>query len=988
MSRLPARQTPAHPITAARIDPLEPRLFLSGTPEISSVTFRGVTGDAATGRYNIVVRPGANFDAIAGRNGFSDVSPLGNNTYSFFTPRTPASIASWARKAASTVKAIFPDFVLTTQRAPNDTLYSAQYHLNNTGQLNPSPLLVPTTSDNRIFGTVGEDIDAEQAWNITTGSPDVVIAILDTGLDVAHGDILPNVWVNPGETAGDGIDNDGNGFVDDINGYDLADDDADLTDTDGHGTAVAGVASAAGNNAKGVTGVSWNSKLLGVKVFGDRTATSVRSAFIAGLNYIADLKLRGVNVVAANASLGGPAFFFDPVVTATLKRTADVGIVFVGAAGNTSSDNDRRADFPTRDSVNVRANISVASSDNLGNLSDFSSFGNTTVQVAAPGTAIFTTYSRSAPGASFTDSAGDTYINIDGTSFSAPIVAGIVALAKSAFPNATATEIRDAIVNGVDVLPSLVGATERGPRKVSSGGRVNAFKTLQLLSAKVVSTNDATAGDWRGRFGSTASFVYGATAGEPTFPGLTSSLTPAGATVVETRTRARSNAGAVFPVGESRSNSMLTSPQAMAFNFDFTATGPQRLSLYFADLDRRNRSQIVRLVNTDTGFELSRTNVSRFQSGRYVTLDLTGKVTVEIVPNGRSTAALNALFLDAVPTTPTALDSVDTLTSGNWLNTYGDLGQILPGQTVAPPAFATFSTPARVLSSGRARDPLQPESLISARDRSTGAFTDPSGAPFDLTLNLTGGARQVSFYTSNSSRTTRIQRFQVINPANGAVVAQRDLTLSRSGAYATFTLSGNNIVRVHTLGGGPASVSGVFFNSVNTAVAPTLTSAFFLDSNSKLGGRWRGTYGSSGQFVVGAQTSFPSFVSSTPTPTNASFTIVNANTRNPAAPQNPNLPSGGGIVGYLQTTGTSDLNINVSDGSTRRLTAYFTDFDRQSRVQQVEIINPTTGEVLSSQTLRQFERGKYLSWEVTGNVSLRITRIAGPTAVLSAVFFD
>ena len=111
-------------------------------------------------------------------------------------------------------------------------------------------------------------------------------------------------------------------------------------------------------------------------------------------------------------------------------------------------------------------------------------------------------------------------------------------------------------------------------------------------------------------------------------------------------------------------------------------------------------------------------------------------------------------------------------------------------------------------------------------------------------------------------------------------------------------------------------------------------------------------------------------------------------TRNPAAPQNPNLPSGGGIVGYLQTTGTSDLNINVSDGSTRRLTAYFTDFDRQSRVQQVEIINPTTGEVLSSQTLRQFERGKYLSWEVTGNVSLRITRVAGPTAVLSAVFFD
>lgn len=998
-------------LAVAVMDALEPRRLLSVdidvTPwegawggvtggaavAVGPVTMGGVTWDARLGRYNAVVRPGVDFAGVAARQGFTEVRPLGGNLYSFSSTRTPAQLQALVRRSPNLL-AVSPDFVMERRAVPNDPAFSAQYHLQNTGQAIPSPLFVPEAEDGRTLGVPGEDIGIVPAWDVTTGDGNVVIAILDTGLDVGHGDLAANIWVNPFEVPGDGIDNDGNGFVDDINGWDFGDGNNDLTDTDGHGTAVAGVAAAVGNNGKGVTGVAWNAKLMGVKVFASRERDSLSafvSDFVAGVNYVTDMALRGVPVAAANASLGFPTFFFDPVVTAALRRLSDAGVVFVGAAGNSADDNDRLADFPTRNSLLIPGNLSVAATDNRGELAVFSSYGNRTVQVAAPGVGIFTTGSRDAdPSGMFIDADGDRYLSADGTSFAAPIVAGLAALARSVAPQASPAEIADAILRGVDVLPSLLGATAAAPRKVSTGGRVNVANTLQILTNRVVGTNATSAGDWVGRFGAAGQLIYGA-AGAGTLPGLVSSAVPGGASVEELRVRRGSIAGLLLPEqGFVRSASAVVSDEPLRFDFDFTATGSRRVTLYMADLDGRNRVQRVRVINSDTGLELAATTLQRFQNGQYVTLELTGRVSVEVVPL-RGSAVVNGMFLDAVPSSPAAVVRTDAVTGGNWVNVYGDQGYVLPGlQTVLPAGVTLTSSANTVVLPGGGRDRWLPESPAAAGARSAGVLT--AAGPFDVQVSVGAAPREVSFYLVNPGRAVTAQRVQLLD-GSGGVAAQQDVTLApRSGAYVTLRLTGSNTLRFHSLGavGSGASLAGVFFNSSNTPGSPQGTKGFFVGSNSTLGGRWRGSFGLSGQWVVGAQTGFPAFVSSTPAPSPAgsgSITLLSGNTGNVAAPQNPNLTRGN-LVGYLQTQGTTSLPVSIADGTTRRLTAYFVDFDRRRRVQRVELVDATTGQVLSSQLMRDFQRGKYLSWEVSGSVAIRLTRLEGPSAVLSAVFFD
>lgn len=975
----------------AVVDALEPRRLLSATLEVGPVTVGGVTQEARLGRYNAVVRPGVDFAKLAARQGFTDVRVLGGGLYSFSSTRTPAQLQALARRS-SNLLAVSPDFVLQRRALPNDPGFSAQYHLSNAGQAIPSPLFVPEAEE-RTLGVAGEDINIVPAWDITTGSSNVVVAVLDTGLDVGHGDLAANIWVNPFEVPGDGVDNDGNGFVDDINGWDFGDGNPDLSDTDGHGTAVAGVVAAVGNNGKGVTGVAWNAKVMGVKVFASRerdSLTAFVSDFVAGVNYVADMALRGVPVAAANASLGFPTFFFDPVVTAALRRLSEAGVVFVGAAGNSSDDNDRLADFPTRNSILIPGNISVAATDNRGELAEFSSYGNRTVQVAAPGVGIFTTGSRDADTTGmFIDSDGDPYVSLDGTSFSAPIVAGLAALARSVAPQASPAAIADAIFRGVDVLPSLLGATAAAPRKVSTGGRVNVLSTLQILTNRVVATNTTSAGDWPGRYGALGQLIYGTAGAATGLPGLVSSAVPAGAAVQELRVRRGSVAGLLLPEqGFAKSGSALVSSETMRFDFDLTGTGSRRVSLYMADLDQRNRVQRVRVVNTDTGLELASTTVQRFQDGQYVTLELTGRVSVEIVPV-RGSAVLGGMFVDAVPTTPSAVVRTDLVTAGDWINAYGDVGYVLPGlANVLPAGVGVTSTASTSVVAAGARERWLPESPASVGVRSTGVLT--AAGPFDVQVNVGSATREVSFYLVNPLRTATTQRVQLLD-GSGGVAAQQDVLLSgRSGAYVTLRLTGENTVRLHGLGavGRGASLAGVFVNSSNTPGSPQGTRGFFVGSNATLGGRWRGSYGLSGQWVVGAQTSFPSFVSSSPMPTaGGSITLLTGNTNNAAAPQNPNLTRGN-LVGYLQTQGTTSLPVTIADGSTRRLTAYFVDFDRRRRVQRVELVDTTTGQVLSSQLVREFQRGKYLSWDVSGSVAIRLTRVEGPSAVLSAVFFD
>ena len=253
---------------------------------------------------------------------------------------------------------------------PNDPSFSNLWGLHNTGQ-----------TVNGVSGTAAADMDAPEAWDLSTGSNTIVIAVIDSGVDYNHPDLAGNMWVNPGETAGNGIDDDGNGYVDDGNGWDFVDDDNNSMDVVGHGTHVSGTIAAVGNNHTGISGVCWQAKIMPVRAlnaFGFGTDADI----VAAIGYAVN---NGAKVI--NASFGGPDY--GRAMHDAIANANSAGVLFVAAAGNKGSNNDSTPFYPA--SYNLPNIISVAASDQDDNLTYFSNYGATSVHVAAPGENIYST---------------------------------------------------------------------------------------------------------------------------------------------------------------------------------------------------------------------------------------------------------------------------------------------------------------------------------------------------------------------------------------------------------------------------------------------------------------------------------------------------------------------------------------------------------------------------------------------------------------------
>ena len=343
-----------------------------------------------------------------------------------------------------------PNYLLSIAGTPNDPRFSELWGLHNTGQSG---------------GTVDADIDAPEAWDITTGSRSIVVGVIDTGVDYTHPDLASNIWTNPGETPGDGIDNDGNGYVDDFYGWDFCNNDP--MDDNGHGTHVAGTIGAVGDNAIGVVGVNWNVQIMPLKFLGaDGSGTT--SAAVEAVSYATMMRNRGVSIMLTNNSWGGgpdAQTLYDAI---SARRDADM--LFVAAAGNSNSNN---RSYPAGfDLDNI---ISVAATDRNDAKASFSNYGSDWVDLGAPGVDILSTLP------------GEGYGFGSGTSMAAPHVSGVAALAWSLDPQATYQTVRDAIFEGVDSVASMAGVTVKG-------GRLNANNTLGRIGM-VVSGSSPAAGE-------------------------------------------------------------------------------------------------------------------------------------------------------------------------------------------------------------------------------------------------------------------------------------------------------------------------------------------------------------------------------------------------------------------------------------------------------------------------------------------------------------
>ena len=260
-----------------------------------------------------------------------------------------------------------------TTAPPNDTLFTSLWAMQNTGQ-----------SVNGLAGTAGDDVHFIAAWALAQPAPPTanrpVVAVIDTGTDYTHPDLAGNMWTNPGEIPGNGLDDDGNGFVDDYYGYDFADNLPNPTDSGFHGTHVAGTIAAVGNNQLGVIGVCYQARIMALRASSDGETLS-DSAIIEAIEYATMMKGRGVNVVAINESFGGGGSSSTEI--SAMQAAGNAGIIFCCAAGNNSSDNDTTLFYPA--SYLLSNEIVVAATDQDDALAFFSNYGTNTVDLGAPG---------------------------------------------------------------------------------------------------------------------------------------------------------------------------------------------------------------------------------------------------------------------------------------------------------------------------------------------------------------------------------------------------------------------------------------------------------------------------------------------------------------------------------------------------------------------------------------------------------------------------
>lgn len=316
-------------------------------------------------------------------------------------------------------------------------------------------------------------IQAPQVWESQTGNGDFLVAVVDSGIDAEHADLDDNMWVNSGEYGSDGlgglkqengIDDDGNGYVDDWQGWDFYNDDNDPMDDNNHGTHCAGVIGAEGDNAQGVAGVCWDVSLVAVKILDSDGEGASDTEIVNGILYAADLGAR-----VQNNSWGG--YGFSAVTKEAIETVNSNEVLFVAAAGNFNNDNDSHPFYPA--SYDVDNIISVAATDANDQLASFSHIGTGTVDLAAPGVGIVSTV----PGG---------YESMDGTSMAAPHVSGAIALLWSSSPTLDYMEVKEAVLNSADKLPSLTG-------KMVSGGRLN---VSALMTAAADFDGDGMSDDW------------------------------------------------------------------------------------------------------------------------------------------------------------------------------------------------------------------------------------------------------------------------------------------------------------------------------------------------------------------------------------------------------------------------------------------------------------------------------------------------------------
>lgn len=365
---------------------------------------------------------------------------------------TGATVETMLEKYAADPNVQFaqPDYVVYGAGVPNDTKFSKQWAHHNSGQTG---------------GKKDADIDSPNAWKITKGTGQTIVAVIDSGIDWKHPDLKDNIWNNDLEIAGNKKDDDGNGYIDDVRGWDFANWDNNPMDDNGHGTHVAGIIGAVGQNKTGVAGVNWDVQLMPLK-FLDEDGSGYTSDALWALEYAV---MNGASI--SNNSWGGD--FYSRAFYDTISWAGRWDHIFVAAAGNDGVNLESNPDYPASYGLYLDNVVTVAATDHKDRLAGFSNYGKQSVDLAAPGVNILSTVPKSM-------GSYDTY---SGTSMAAPYVTGALSLIRDLRPDFNYRETIDQVLSTVDKVSGLT-------KVVATGGRLNVGRAIQQANEANLSAAD------------------------------------------------------------------------------------------------------------------------------------------------------------------------------------------------------------------------------------------------------------------------------------------------------------------------------------------------------------------------------------------------------------------------------------------------------------------------------------------------------------------
>jgi ELWxxDGT repeat protein len=500
-------------------------------------------------------------------------------------------------------------------------------------------------------------------------------------------------------------------------------------------------------------------------------------------------------------------------------------------------------------------------------------------------------------------------------------------------------------------------------------------------TAAFVNSDSTTSGNWSGTYGSDGYSVIG---GDTTLPTYVT-MQVSGNQFYQWAPSGAADGRAPQVALNSPAHEAATDYAANSFSLDLDFTDGQshQVALYLLDYDSQHRYETVQIANAETDQILSVQSASSFQRGTYLVYDLSGHLTITFSNDFSLNAVLSGIFFGPATTTTAAFAGVDTTTQGHWTGTYGSQGYYVIDGSSNLPSTVNYSANGEQFYQWAAST-TDPRDLQTSPNSGSliAACAYSNNTSFTINLDfLDSQTHQVSFYLLDYDSQHRAEKIQISNAITGAVLDTESFSNFTSGQYARWDLSGNVNITFTNAGGLNEVLSGFFIDPV-----PHSTSATFVTTDAGTEGNWTGVYGKDGYDVINSAQSLPSYATLSIPGSVSNYTWNPNATMVSALQASPGSSDRIAACDYSNNAAFS-FNLDLTDGKTHQVALYLLDWDSRKRAETIQITDATTGKVLDSEGVSNFTFGKYLVWNLSGDVNITITNSGGLNEVLSGVFF-